>query len=117
MGGAQARNAITWPNLEANSAHLISLLCRCLHKQRIPEEARELLSRELTHEFGGCSDSTLLAYLDGTQTVNPIARILARFFGTSVCLWKRLAKQWDERSENGQQTGNQSLPVPHWSSE
>lgn len=69
------------------------------------------LRAELTHEYGGCSDSTLLAYLDGSQTVKPICPILARFFGTSVSLWKRMAKQWDERATNGQKTGNESLPV------
>ena len=69
------------------------------------------LRAELTHEYGGCSDSTLLAYLDGSQTVKPICPILARFFGTSVSLWKRLDKQWDERATNGQKTVNESLTV------
>lgn len=53
-----------------------------------------------------CSDGTLLRYLDGRKTVKDVCPILARFFGTSVCLWKRLAKQWDERARNGQGTGN-----------
>ena len=75
------------------------------------------LLAEMQHEFGASSPTTLLAYLDGRQTVRDICPFLARFFGTSVSLWKGLAKQWDERAENGQQTGNTRLTVPHRSSE
>ena len=75
------------------------------------------LLAEIRHEFGASSPTTLLAYLDGRKTVKDICPLLARFFGTSVSLWKGLANQWDERSENGQKTGNSTLTVPHRSSE
>ena len=52
---------------------------------------------ELTHEFGGCTDGALLAYLDGSQSIAPICDVLARLFGTSESLWRNIAKQWDER--------------------
>jgi plasmid maintenance system antidote protein VapI len=55
-----------------------------------------------------CSSEIMLEYLDGKRSVLPIARNLARFFGTSVSLWKGLDKQWEKRSrkraENGQPT-------------
>jgi plasmid maintenance system antidote protein VapI len=56
----------------------------------------------------GCNSETVLEYLDGKRSILPVARNLARFFGTSVSLWKGLDKQWEKRStkraENGQPT-------------
>jgi hypothetical protein len=62
------------------------------------------LMADLRREYGA-SPTTLLAYLDGSKTVNDICPFLARFFGTSLSLWKGLAKQWDERSDKRSKTG------------
>jgi plasmid maintenance system antidote protein VapI len=54
----------------------------------------------------GSDDATLCEYLDGRRSVLPVARLLARFFGTSVSLWKNTALSHSEtvkkRSKNGQ---------------
>ena len=69
--------------------------------------ARSLPVSRLQDELK-CSSEIMLEYLDGKRSVLPIARNLARFFGTSVSLWKGLDKQWGKRSikraENGQPT-------------
>lgn len=65
----------------------------------------ELAEREQTlfdlRDAIGATDAQMCEYMDESRSILPVAELFARFFGTSVSLWRKIGSRVVERSENG----------------